>query len=62
MNEDFRDFDFVGKKLEDVKNIPNLKYRITMRDGVQYFGTCDYLPYRYNFAVDNGVITSVSMG
>ncbi len=53
---------FVGQKLEDVKKIPNLKYRITIQDGQAYFGTCDVRLDRYNFTVDNGIITSSRMG
>jgi hypothetical protein len=60
--EDFSNFEFVGKKLEDVQHFYDLTFRIKMKDGEAYFGTCDYKPNRYNFVVDNGIITAVSMG
>lgn len=53
---------FVGKTIEEVRQIPDLSYRITMKDGVVYAGTCDIRPGRYNFTVQNGIITSVKMG
>jgi hypothetical protein len=61
-DENFEGFDFVGKKLKDVEQFYHLNFRISMKDGEAFFGTCDYIPERYNFTVDNGIITSVSMG
>jgi len=60
--EKFNNFDFVGKNLKDVEQFYHLNFRVTMQDGEAYFGTCDVRPERYNFTVDNGIITSVSMG
>lgn len=54
--------DFVGMKLEEVKKMEDLNYRITSQDGVEFAGTCDVRPGRYNFTVEKGVITSVKMG
>jgi hypothetical protein len=61
-DEDFSNFEFVGKKLDDVKHFYHLNYRVMIEDGNAYCGTCDVVRNRYNFAVDNGVITSVWMG
>lgn len=54
--------EFVGKKLEDVKKIKGLKYRVRSEDGQAYFGTCDVQLGRYNFFVENGIIVGVKMG
>lgn len=62
MREDFSDFEFVGKRLEDVQQFYHLNFRVMMKDGESFCGTCDVKPNRYNFAVDNGVITSVWRG
>ena len=60
--EDFSNFEFVGKKLEDVQYFYDLNFRIKIKDGQVYCGTCDHKPNRYNFVVENGIITAVSMG
>lgn len=60
--ENFSNIDFVGQKLKDVEQFYHLNFRILMQDGEAYFGTCDFVPERYNFVIENGIITSVSMG
>jgi hypothetical protein len=56
------DNEFVGKKIEDVRKIPGLTYRVMNEDGKVYAGTMDLKPFRYNFSVENGIIVSVKMG
>ncbi len=62
MNRENMGQEFVGKTLAEVEKMPYLDYRVMMQDGEAFFGTCDYKPYRFNFSVENGIITSVSMG
>ena len=57
--------EFIGKSFTEVEAIMkerNNDYRITSEDGEHYFLTMDYNMSRYNFGIDNGVVTSVSMG
>jgi hypothetical protein len=54
--------EFVGKDIKDVEQFYDVKFRVMMEDGEVFCGTCDVRPERYNFAVNNGIITSVWMG
>lgn len=57
--------EFIGKskiEIEAVMKERNNDYRIISEDGEHYFVTMDYNMSRYNFGVNKGVITSVSMG
>lgn len=62
MNRENQEFSFVGQKLKDVEQFYDLNFRVMWQDGEAFGGTCDYVPTRYNFSVENGVIIGVSMG
>ena len=62
MSEEFKDFEFIGKKLVEVEQFYNLNWRKVSEDGMFFIVTADFNPSRYNFSINNGIITSFTMG
>ena len=53
----------IGKSLEEVQKILKDKpVRVMEIDGVQYFGTMDYVPERCNLKVEKGIVTDITNG
>jgi len=52
---------FVGNRVMEAR-LSHVKWRVTMRDGVGQMATCDVRFDRYNFEVENGIITRQYMG
>lgn len=62
MTDNFENFDFIGKQLSNVEQFFYLNFRIASKDGQSYILTCDFVPNRFNFHVNNGIITSFTKG
>ena len=56
------EINYVGQKLDDVKNIPDLYWRISKLDGVPQMLFRNHSPERYNFDIENGVIVKQKLG
>lgn len=56
---------YIGLTLEEAATLAKAEsrpWRIAMKDGEAYFGTCDVVPHRLNFAVWENIVKSVSLG
>ena len=57
--------EYIGRKIEEVEKElkeAGRRFRVLMVDGKVYAGTTDMSPTRYNFSVQDGIITSVKLG
>ena len=54
-------FNFVGKRVSEANEL-GVKWRVSLRDGVGQMGTCDINFDRYNFEIEDGIITKQYIG
>lgn len=53
--------DFIGKSVDAARKA-DVKWRVSKRDGIAQICTCDVRFDRYNFEINQGIITKQYMG
>ncbi len=56
---------FIGMEKDEAFNIcknENIRYRTTKQDGRSFIITCDYNTSRFNFEIENNIITKCDLG